>query len=682
MGVIYKNGIRYNGGGLIDIDTQLDSTSSNPVTNAVLTDRLLRAQCQITERTDENGRIKLGRLNKWLATEIVEATVIDTNSYAIVKDITLESDGYYYATVYTAWADTTGAFYANKPINLVVKYIPRTNIKISGITDSAGYMAVWHYNMQEDDGTMLYATNQDYSSIYNVRCTTNPSYRCDKIIINDRGLWRLRFVDSAGNILANTSLTYTYDYILADINNKNTTSGIFEFNDYNDIKNAITQMKVKDPLRRYSYTPSTFIWFSDIHHDEDNLSRIVQLYRTFTNYNTVSGEVESSEFSDVISTGDMVKLAINNEDLTYWDAVGASNFLMTIGNHDTYTDYSAGTIASAAECYNAWNFAERLANWGVTSPGTVMYYYKDYPTNGLRLIILDCMHWDSTQANWLTSTLNSARTSNLAVVICTHYYATQIVDARYQQLDTAFNQGKSMTGDNMLAAAGIVNTAINNGLEFICWLCGHEHRDNTFISAEYPNQLILGVEMATHYTTQIGNPEAHVDGTKSQDCFNIISFNRDDKLITVYRVGNDLDNHMRHRHSMCIDYENKVIVAADNNNNFDDWIDITDQFTFASDCTFSSKSIHKKGNMLSIHLQFAKAFDGSNEYENIVTANNFNMTSYEIRSVAPMSGMTTFGYYKISGKDLSVYDSSSYDYKGTTKGVYIDTIIMMPPDIV
>lgn len=548
--VIMRNNVRYS---VID-----DSVISKEKTwsSDKIKKELAVADGTFVVTTDDSGRFKIGNLNKYLASEIVEVSNTETNGYMAISDFELDSYGNYYATARYVWGERPLAI--NKTFRIAVKWIPITTNHQEGITDGAGYIALWGtWEEHNVDSNILCASNKDYASVYDVKVNSPDSIRCDTVICNSAGFWRLRFVNPDNSIYEG-AINFDYNFIIANENTMadKTESGIFEHNNYSDIENVINQLNSVDPIHHDTTVPSTFIWFSDIHADTENLERIVQLHSTFSTYSTVTGELVSSKFSDVICTGDMVKLNASKEDIGYWDKAGARKFLMTMGNHDSYN--SSDGVDTAQNVSNRWGLSARIAEWGAVSGGSdVCYYYKDYPNNRLRLIVLDCMHLNANQLSWLNTTLDSAKSNGLAVVCTSHYYATQIIDGRYQYLDTSFNQGHSMTNDNISEAADVVNNFIVNGGEFVCWLCGHEHRDNTFLSKEYPKQIILGIEMATHYTEQIGQPSVHVNGTKSQDAFDIISFDTYRKLIRVYRVGNDQDQYLRRRTSMCIDYANR-----------------------------------------------------------------------------------------------------------------------------
>ena len=164
-----------------------------------------------------------------------------------------------------------------------------------------------------------------------------------------------------------------------------------------------------DAIRQQQFNPNdgwfgsywgkvvTLLHFSDIHGDTTELARIVDYLKTLP--------------SSVVPlfTGDMVRNTWV-DGIDFWtNTQGTDKILVAIGNHDTY--YSK----TAAECYTRY-LAPNIASWGVTYTENVCYYYKDWSAYNLRLIVLDCMHWDATQQSWLVATLASAKTAGYHIV--------------------------------------------------------------------------------------------------------------------------------------------------------------------------------------------------------------------------------------------------------------------------
>lgn len=329
----------------------------------------------------------------------------------------------------------------------------------------------------------------------------------------------------------------TYDAI----KNNSRSYGIFDLNPYHDVKNSLQHLlcPLKDNIAN---TVVGFLWFSDIHGDSENLERIMTVRNEFSDY-----------ISDTICTGDIVT-SKNTEDISWWDEAGAEDVLISIGNHDcTNGSSDVGKLAS----YNMW-FKDKISNWSVTQPSNAAtngycYYHKDYAAASLRLICIDAVHWDSTQKTWFESVLADALSSDLSVV-CLSHYVPGLANTGQAMMNTTFGQRSVFTG--IIAGSGepaqCVQTFKDNGGKFICWLCGHEHKDEAYKLKDYPNQLVLCITLAK--CANISNISNRVKNTKSQDAFNFISFDTKNGIIKMCRIGDDLDVYMRRRKTVCIDY--------------------------------------------------------------------------------------------------------------------------------
>ena len=128
--------------------------------------------------------------------------------------------------------------------------------------------------------------------------------------------------------------------------------------------------------------------------------------------------------TDALLTGDIAGGSWNDWKDEMMAVPGFKGVLKTLGNHDIYKWNKTARNATPRECYDKY-FAG-IESWGVTQPGGanpdgLCYWYKDYPACGVRLIGLDCMHYDDAQQAWLVATLDDARAKKLAVVTSQHY---------------------------------------------------------------------------------------------------------------------------------------------------------------------------------------------------------------------------------------------------------------------
>jgi hypothetical protein len=235
--------------------------------------------------------------------------------------------------------------------------------------------------------------------------------------------------------------------------------------------------------------------------------------------------------------------------------------LIALGNHDAWLRTYDEDLAERQEgsssiwvvkpiyCYNKY-FAENIGNWNVTQPADAAtdgkcYYYKDYTVGDsrLRLIVLDCMHYNkgsdlvdnaSVQNTWLESVFSDSITNNLPVVIAVHYWPAWI--AAGNAIKCSYTTTDGYSSDYMPALLSTtVATFITNGGEFVCYITGHAHADVIATVPNHQDQMFIVVDTANN-SNLLGNS---LGVGKGRDCFNIISFDVNDKLVKVVRVGRD-----------------------------------------------------------------------------------------------------------------------------------------------
>ncbi len=100
-----------------------------------------------------------------------------------------------------------------------------------------------------------------------------------------------------------------------------------------------------------------------------------------------------------------------------------------------------------------------------------------------------------------------------------------------------------------------------DGGEFICYLCGHTHTDFVFCNENYPDQLFVVVDasnigQAIHYSDTY-----RVKGTRTQDLFNLFSYDLERKLVKIVRIGANADCLLRSKRSLCMNYVTGEVVS-------------------------------------------------------------------------------------------------------------------------
>lgn len=171
---------------------------------------------------------------------------------------------------------------------------------------------------------------------------------------------------------------------------------------YNDLLSGYIY---DDGIRQLSNASLTLLHFSDIHGDAIRLARIMTFAKRYSNF-----------IDNIIQTGDLVSASWSSGIDFYTGVEGTDKILNVIGNHDSASSNSGGwTDYTAAQCAARY-ITPFVSNWGVTIGSDVCYYYKDYD-NGIRLIVLDRLHFDSTQKSWLLALLQSS-TAKKVIIAC------------------------------------------------------------------------------------------------------------------------------------------------------------------------------------------------------------------------------------------------------------------------
>lgn len=294
------------------------------------------------------------------------------------------------------------------------------------------------------------------------------------------------------------------------------------------------------------------IHLSDVHGDVDNIKRILEIAKLYPDY-----------VNDIIHTGDSVATYIEAGN-PFESVSGGNNVLNVVGNHDCWHQNDPGYYGTKQDAYDLL-FKNNVSSWGVTQPTGAStnfdcYYYKDYTTNGFRLIVLDCMHWDTDQAEWFADTLTDAKTNSLSVIIGEHYASASGLTGFNSPFMSMLLNLTPSSGERLIEDAfNLIDDFIEAGGDFVCWLVGHQHADYIGTVTGHTDQLMIGIENAG---TGVQNlDDNRIKGTPTQDCFNYITFDKTNKLIRFVRIGCNSDQFMRKKDTMCVNYSTKEIIA-------------------------------------------------------------------------------------------------------------------------
>lgn len=310
------------------------------------------------------------------------------------------------------------------------------------------------------------------------------------------------------------------------------------------------QNKLKNArhIKGNAIAPLTLLHFSDIHADKAATGRIINDSKKF-----------GTNIDGIICTGDIVNNTAG-EIAQWW----YPQVMTCIGNHDC-ASYSSETgydwTALSMADRDAYYIAPFESNWGITHTSGTSYYYKDYSTQKIRLIVMDVMLYNdngaeaTAQTTWLEELLASAITNNLHVIIAIHAphggaTAKDCSFSRYGQ--TAMPTNTDCNTPQVVIDA--VATKITEGLKFIGYLVGHTHQDNIWDAEDDGKQLMYCITCGiVSENAQWRNSDQNRDNT--EDAYNLVTIDTANTLVKIVRGGGaNIDDHMRTRKAICFNY--------------------------------------------------------------------------------------------------------------------------------
>ncbi len=345
-------------------------------------------------------------------------------------------------------------------------------------------------------------------------------------------------------------------------------TGILDFNTASEVVPLLEAARSPSVVwgKGKSAPSLTLLQCSDLHGSTENLERITQFRDAYRPW-----------IEDAIHLGDAVNCYW--DDVNPWDEVpSARGILNVVGNHDCWKGHLVWAQtnwpydATEAEAHSLVMVGKDrkhpfFEEWGVVKPEGACYYYKDYAEQGIRLIVLDCMHYGAVQHEWFVKTLDDARANGLTVVAAQHYPPQSGLD----KIESGFSDAdedipavsKPAPGTQMERmdddAFAAVDAFLDAGGVFACWLGGHTHLD--FIGHVWgrPRQLMIIADKAGAKDDYM--QEARPRGTRFQDSFNLVTVNTGRTMVTVQRIGCTRDQYMRSKTLFAYNYcTGKILV--------------------------------------------------------------------------------------------------------------------------
>lgn len=360
-------------------------------------------------------------------------------------------------------------------------------------------------------------------------------------------------------------------------------------------KDYLPRMATLRKMTPYGNKPSNIplclLWFSDLHGDIANLQRIIQWRNEYADY-----------IDDILNTGDTVTDNINTQAgldvIANYFSNGGDGILTAIGNHDAASDTSYKGYGGTKDMHDIYDIytANLSNNLGIVQPVEAAtngynFYYKDYidegkrGKNGIRLFVLDeCVKeylvnkysvqsnkveraqeardYEAYQLQWFAENARIAMNNGYAVIVAGHFgrkHISFVSDSGFVNATKTGSTSVDVTIDT--AYLDVVDNLIDEGMEFICWLGGHVHEDYAGILDGHPRQIVINVTTAAIRSDKVQSGEPRrIAGTSTQDAFNILSVNTDNKYIKLLRVGYNFDGYGRPIDMMTIDYSNLKVI--------------------------------------------------------------------------------------------------------------------------
>ncbi len=318
---------------------------------------------------------------------------------------------------------------------------------------------------------------------------------------------------------------------------------------YTDELALAVQLLRADARHKGSMTP-VFLHFSDIHNSAEHFDSIMDFY------NQNRGLI-----TDVVLTGDIVAGRFC-EGLEPSVSEQLGSVLPVVGNHDMLGGtggWDWSVKVSEAELYGLIfkNRAEGL----IIEEGKT-YWYKDYESCKLRMLGLNaCLGADEAQLAWLKSTLDGALEAGYSVIIAEHYPPSHAKPIKCSYSSVTIAVEELPGGTLSEAVQAVVAEFKKSGGEFICYLNGHTHVDFIFVNENYPDQLFVTVDSAHISQANYWSDTYRVAGTKSQELFNLFSYDTSNKVVKLVRFGANADCLLRSKRSLCVNYLTGEVVS-------------------------------------------------------------------------------------------------------------------------
>ena len=306
------------------------------------------------------------------------------------------------------------------------------------------------------------------------------------------------------------------------------------------------------------------IFFSDVHGSSENVRRIKEKAISW-----------KSQYVDCILNGGDTVQSFNSEGLDWYNQIVQGStipFISAVGNHDAWsTNY--WTWDNNENIYNLLTSKVKEYVPSIVQPTDVNtthanYYY--YDTEKVRVIVLlsltftsSDVYYDEAQDTWLKSILADAKENNKAVIIMNHGPIDpkdcEEIECNWTSKFSWVNDVKDYQHmDNRILEN--VDSFIDSGGRFICYLAGHSHLDYILRSKSHPRQMCLVITSA-RYNYGSDCTRSQSKDNMDYDSYNYIGVDLTNSVIKVQRIGMNTNAWMQEHNTMCWDFKNSKLIS-------------------------------------------------------------------------------------------------------------------------
>ncbi len=522
----------------IDVEFDLSATTATPANADVLKDQIDEDGTTYTRFSSSSENHANFSANGNQIYFVKSGTsVYNTGKYLILKWRVVEND----------FKETADGTSTKRNINLRVSGGSSNDTSTTYSTRAAGVMShgEWVTEVIDLNGHSAYTTMMKDGKVYLRLLVSGSATNTGKIIID---IATAALVDSVSDVKKYLNDDESY-YVSSFVEEGNWTLGTRYMKSGEIYDDVVRFNKDLEPLvKDKKGNELQFIHFSDIHRGLNAWNRVVQYYNEYSEY--IDFAVHSGDY-----VGEYNFDGENGYVDLYTKGTKSINPIYNVvGNHDVYAVKGGATHHEKSKVIST--LFNKTDDWDVSYMGGTAVntsYYRDFPEQNVRFIVLDNYYDEEGQAEWLQGLLDEAKNKGYHVLTSMHEPTAKIVTP----VDTSFHCNIEQTSAFRTSAFDkVLGDFIKGGGNFIANLTGHWHVD--FAGYTENGVLNLTIEIASPGAVGAeqldGRPQN--PGVRGYDAFNVINVNTEKGIFEIVRIGNNSDAKEREKTSLEYDYIN------------------------------------------------------------------------------------------------------------------------------